>query len=199
MRWWPFLLNTDVPAGGVDRHSYLCRKYGSESRLKRMQAVIVEVGKTVGIDFAFDRIRRTPNTLNAHRLIRFAEARGRGEPMLEAIFEAYFVEGRDIGDPATLANLGAEVGFDIKVVRGFLASTAERESVLVSNERAHRLGINGVPTFVFDHRLIICGAQEPSTLARMMDAARQLHRVADRLPGAAAMLQMSSTAADLFD
>lgn len=99
VRWWPFLLNTDVPAGGVDRHSYLCRKYGSESRLKRMQAVIVEVGKTVGIDFAFDRIRRTPNTLNAHRLIRFAEARGRGEPMLEAIFEAYFVEGETLAIP----------------------------------------------------------------------------------------------------
>lgn len=199
VRWWPFLLHTDVPAGGVDRHSYLCRKYGSEGRLKRMQAAIVEVGAVVGIDFAFERIRRTPNTLNAHRLIRFADARGRGEAMLDAVFKAYFVGGRDIGDPATLVGLGAEVGFDAKMLRSFLASTGDRESVLIGNERAHRLGINGVPTFVFDRRLIICGAQEPPTLARMIDAARQLRLVAGRLPGAPAVPQMSSPADDTFD
>jgi predicted DsbA family dithiol-disulfide isomerase len=199
VRWWPFLLHTDVPAGGVDRYSYLCRKYGSEGRLKRMQAAITEVGAAVRIKFAFDRIRRTPNTLNAHRLIRFAEARGRGEPMLETVFRAYFVGGRDIGDTATLVGLGAEVGFDPNMLRAFLASSGDREGVLIANERAHRLGINGVPTFVFDRRLIICGAQEPATLARMIDAARHLRLVAGRLPGAPEVPQMSSPADDIFD
>ena len=199
VRWWPFLLHTDVPAGGVDRHSYLCRKYGSEGRLKRMQSAIVEVGHTVGIKFAFERIRRTPNTLHAHRLIRFAEMRGRGERMLEAIFQAYFVGGRDIGDAATLIGLGTEVGFDRNVLRTFLASSGDREGVLIANERAHRLGINGVPTFVFDRRLIICGAQEPPTLARMVDAARHLRLVANRLPGAPEVPQMSRPANDIFD
>ncbi len=199
VRWWPFLLHSDVPASGVDRHSYLCRKYGSEGRLKRMQSAIAEVGGGVGINFAFGRIRRTPNTLNAHRLIRFADARGRGEAMLETIFRAYFVGGRDIGDAATLIGLGAEVGFDANAVRAFLASSVDRQSVLIANERAHRLGINGVPTFVFDRRLIICGAQEPPTLARMIDAARNLRLIGDRLPGAPEVPQMSSSAEDIFD
>jgi predicted DsbA family dithiol-disulfide isomerase len=119
--------------------------------------------------------------------------------MLDAVFKAYFAGGRDIGDPATLVGLGAEVGFDAKMLRSFLASTGDREGVLIGNERAHRLGINGVPTFVFDRRLIICGAQEPPTLARMIDAARQLRLVAGRLPGAAAVPQMSSSADDTFD
>jgi predicted DsbA family dithiol-disulfide isomerase len=192
VRWWPFLLHTDVPAAGVDRHVYLCRKYGSEGRLKRMQAAIADVGAGVGIAFAFDRIRRTPNTLLAHRLIRFAEVRGRGEPVLEAVFHAYFVAGRDIGEPAVLAAIGAEAGFEPRVLRAFLTSSAEREGVLIANERAHRLGINGVPTFVFDRRLVICGAQEPMTLARMLDAARELRQLAARLPGAPAVPRMST-------
>lgn len=192
VRWWPFLLHTDVPAAGVDRQAYLCRKYGSEGRLKRMQAAIVDVGSQVGITFAFDRIRRTPNTLAAHRLIRFAEARGRGEAMIEELFRAYFTLGRDIGDPAVLAAVGAETGFEARMLRTFLASSGEREGVLIANERAHRLGINGVPTFVFDRRTVICGAQEPMTLARMLDAARELRHLTARLPGAPAVPRMST-------
>lgn len=199
LRWWPFLLHADVPAVGVDRHAYLCRKYGSEGRLKRMQAAIVEIGAAVGIPFAFERIRRTPNTLAAHRLIRFAEARGCGAAMLEAVFHAYFVAGRDIGDAAVLAAIGAEVGFHPRVVRQFLNTGGEREGVLIANERAHRLGINGVPTFAFDRRMVICGAQEPATLARMLDAARELHRVTARLPGAPAVPRMSPLPEVSFD
>ncbi len=194
MRWWPFLLHTDVP-GRRRRPTFLSLPQVRQRRPAEADAGGDRRGRhRVGIDFAFERIRRTPNTLNAHRLIRFAEARGRGEAMLEAVFEAYFVGGQDIGDPATLVGLGAELGFDAKMLRAFLVSTGDREGVVIGNERAHRLGINGVPTFVFDRRLIICGAQEPPTLARMIDAARQLRLVAARMPGAPAVPQMSPPA-----
>jgi predicted DsbA family dithiol-disulfide isomerase len=186
LRWWPFLLHTDVPAGGVDRQAYLCRKYGSEGRLKRMQAAIIEVGAGVGIGFAFERIRRTPNTLLAHRLIRFADGRGMADPVLEAVFHAYFVEGRDIGDLQVLIGVAAAAGFDARGIRAFLASGGEREGVLIANERAHRLGINGVPTFVFDRRMVICGAQDPATLARLLDAASELRHMTLRAPSSPA-------------
>lgn len=180
---WPFILNPEVPPPGADRQSYLCRKYGSDARLRRMHDAIEEVGRGIGLRFAFDAIRWTPNTMLAHRFLLYADGQDRGEEALEAVFAAYFQHGRDIGDPRVLVSIGATVGLDPRAIGSFLKTLAARERVLIANQRAHRLGINGVPTFVFDNRLIICGAQEPATLARMLDAASQITAVFGQLPG----------------
>jgi predicted DsbA family dithiol-disulfide isomerase len=171
--WWPFLLNPDLPPEGIDRTTYLIRKFGSEARVGRIHVAIADVGQSVEIDFAFDRIRRTPNTVNAHRLVRFAAVHGRADRTVEALFYNHFVRGRDIGDTGVLTQIGSEVGLDVRLLRLYLRSDADLASVYAENARAHRLGINGVPAFVFNGAFVTCGAQEPTVLARIIDVARE--------------------------
>jgi predicted DsbA family dithiol-disulfide isomerase len=173
LSWWPFLLNPDLPPEGVDRTTYLIRKFGGEARVSRIQVAIAEVGQSVEIDFAFERIRRAPNTVNAHRLIRFAGLYGRATQMVEALFHSYFVRGRDIGDPKVLVQIGSDLNLDVPLLRAYLRSDADLSIIYGENARAHRLGINGVPAFVFEGSFVTCGAQEPAILARMMDVAHE--------------------------
>lgn len=172
LKWWPFLLNPEMPAEGIDRTSYLVRKYGSETRVGRIYGAISEVGQSVEIDFDFDRIRRAPNTVNAHRLIRFAGVRGRAEAAVEALFFSHFIEARDVGAVAVLLDIGAELGLDPHALKSYLESDEDAALIYEENARAHRLGINGVPSFVFGGSSVISGAQEPQVLARMLDVAR---------------------------
>lgn len=181
LEWWPFLLNPDLPPEGIDRTTYLIRKFGSEARVGRIHVAIADVGQSVEIDFAFDRLRRTPNTVNAHRLIRFAGLYKRADRVVEALFYNHFVRGRDIGDVAVLIQIGGEIGLDTRLLRMYLRSDADLAMIYAENARAHRLGINGVPAFVFNGALVTCGAQEPGVLARIIDVARE----AEPLPAAA--------------
>ena len=171
IHWRAFLLNPDIPAEGIERDLYLIRKFGSESRVRRVQGTLQEAGQSVEIPFAFDRIRRTPNSVNAHRLAFFAEREGAAEATVEALFRAFFLEGRDIGDSEVLADIGEESGLDRDEVARHLAGPDDIARVNEENSRAHRLGINGVPSFVFNRRFVISGAQDPQVLARIMDAA----------------------------
>lgn len=173
LSWWPFLLNPDLPPEGLDRSSYMIRKFGSEARVGRIHMAIADVGQSVEINFAFDRIRRTPNTVNAHRLIRFAGLYGRANEMVEATFYNYFVRGRDIGDDRVLVQIGGELDLDVRLLRAYLRGDADVAMIYSENARAHRLGINGVPAFVFEGAFVTCGAQESAVLARMMDVARE--------------------------
>ncbi len=169
--WRPFLLNPDLAPQGVPRQDYLVRKFGGEDRARRLHGTIAELGRAEGIDLRFDRIRRVPHSLDAHRLVRWAGRFGAADAMVEATFAAYFTEGVDIGDPIALAQLVAPLGLDPGAARRFLATAAEVESVHNDNLRAHRLGINGVPCFVVAGRHAIAGAQEPEVLERMLDVA----------------------------
>ena len=166
----PFLLNPDMPPRGMARAEYLQRKFGGEDRARRLHAAIAEVGRGEGIVFRFDRIARTPSTVEAHRLVRLAAAEGRAAALVDALFAAHFRDGRDIGDRATLAAIWAETGLigdpAMHGPAGFGA-----DAVHADNLRAHRLGINGVPCFVFGERHAIAGAQEPEVLDRMLDIA----------------------------
>ena len=171
IHWRAFLLNPNMPAEGVERDLYLIRKFGSESRIRRVQGTLLEAGQSVEIPFAFDRIRRTPNSVNAHRLAFLAEREGRAEAAVEALFRAFFLDGRDIGDCRVLADIGAENGLDRAEVARYLAGAEDAARVNEENGRAHRLGINGVPSFVFNRRFVISGAQDPQVLARIVDAA----------------------------
>lgn len=169
--WRPFLLNPDLAPQGVGRQEYLVRKFGGEERARRLHGTIAELGRAEGVEFRFDRIRRVPHSLDAHRLVRWAGRQGAADQMVEALFEAYFEQGADIGEPGVLAAVAGRLGFDAVAARRFLATVAEVEAVHADNLRAHRLGINGVPCFVVAGRHAIAGAQEPEVLERLLDVA----------------------------
>lgn len=171
-RWWPFLINPDLPSAGLDRVDFLTRKFGSEARVSRLYRAIAHVGRSVRIDFDFDRIDRVPNSLHAHRLVCMAARAGRADAAVEALFESHFVRGLDIGNRLVLAHIGASIGLQPTAVTTFLMSDADTELVLEENARAQQLGINGVPAFVFAGMFVVCGAQDPKALTRMLDAAR---------------------------
>jgi predicted DsbA family dithiol-disulfide isomerase len=171
LTWRPFLLNPDMPRMGMSRPDYVVRKFGGEDRARRLYASIAEIGRAEGIMFRFDRIKRTPSSIDAHRLVRYAARFGRADAMVEALFSAHFTDGHDIGDHGVLMSVAAACGLDTFPVRRFLQSDEDLEGVHADNLRAHRLGINGVPCFVIGGRHAIAGAQEPEVIERLLDVA----------------------------
>ncbi len=169
--WRPFVLNPEMPRAGMARPEYAVRKFGGEDRARRLYASISELGRAEGVLFRFDRIRRTPSSLDAHRLVRFAARFGRADIMVEALFSAHFTDGLDIGDSASLCLIAAACGLDPAAARGFLATDEEIDAIHAENLRSHRLGINGVPCFVVAGRHAIAGAQEPEVIERLLDVA----------------------------
>lgn len=171
--WRPFLLNPDLPLEGIDRQTYLDRKFGGPARVQRIHGAVQTAGRTEGIEFAFDRISRTPNTLHSHRLIRFASQEGREPETVEALYRAYFCQGRDIGQLDELIRIGAELGMAEASLADYLLSDADIAAVMSDNSRAHRLGVNGVPCMILDGTYALAGAQEPDILLRVIDIARE--------------------------
>ncbi len=171
--WRPFLLNPDLPPDGMDRKLYLDRKFGGAARVQRVHAAVSAAGLSEGIDFDFDSITRMPNSLNSHRLIRYASASGREADVVEALYKAYFLQGQDIGNVAVLADLGALFGLDRDELQSYLSSEADASTVLADNARAHRLGVNGVPCLILDGSYALAGAQEPDILLRLIDIVRE--------------------------
>lgn len=171
MTWQPFLLNPDMPRAGMSRPDYIVRKFGGEERARRLYASISEIGRAEGLLFRFDIIRRTPNSLDAHRLVRFASRYGRADAIVSALFSAHFTEGRDIGDIMVLGEIAEACGLDARAAEWFLTGDDEIDAVHADNLRAHRLGINGVPCFVIGGRHAIAGAQEPEVIERLLDVA----------------------------
>ena len=188
IRWRPFLLNPHMPKDGIEQSSYLIRKFGSENRVRRIYAALAEAGRSVDIDFAFERIDRAPNSINAHRLVRYADRFGLASRCVEAVYVGYFVDGLDIGNIEALTKLAVGLGIPRAEARRFLNGEAELDWVEEENARAHRLGINGVPAFVVDGQSAISGAQEPTVLARLIDAAQaQAQAIADGVDPQTAM------------
>ena len=171
LTWRPFLLNPDMPRAGMSRSDYVVRKFGGEDRARRLYSQISEIGRTEGILFRFERIQRTPSSINAHRLVRFAVRHGRADAVVEALFSAHFTDGADISDIGVLMAVAHACGLDAILARDFLATDDEVDSVHADNLRAHRLGINGVPCFVISGRHAIAGAQEPEVIERLLDVA----------------------------
>jgi predicted DsbA family dithiol-disulfide isomerase len=171
LHWRPFLLNPDIAPGGVPRQDWLTRKFGGEDRARRLHAAIADLGAAEGIEFRFDLVRRIPSSLDAHRLVRWASRQGPVDGLVRSIFQNYFAQGVDIGQPLALAALAGAEGFDREVAARFLAGPGETEWVHLENLRAHRLGINGVPCFLVDGQHAIAGAQEPEVLERLIEVA----------------------------
>ena len=187
VEWRPFQLNPDMPADGVDRQRYMVAKFGSEERVAEIFGAIEEAGEPEGIQFVFDRIARTPNTMNSHRLIEFAGQRGAQDAVVEALFRRYFEQGEDIGDCAVLEAAGVDGGLDEDEVRRFLSGTEGAEQVRSESEAASRMGISGVPCFIFEGKYAVSGAQPPDVFERVFElaAAARADTAADSPPPAA--------------
>lgn len=171
INWRPFLLNPELPPAGMDRGAYLAGKFGSESRIRRVYGAITDVGLSVEIGFNFETIRHTPNTIDAHRLVRFAAHQGKAEGTVEALFQSYFVEGLNIGEADVLVAIADNLSMDSEALDALLKGDEGIDDIYEANADAHRLGINGVPTYVFNENMIISGAQDQNVLSRMLDAA----------------------------
>lgn len=173
LRWRPFLLNPDMAEDGMPRGAYLERKFGGPARVRRMLASLREAGLGEDIAFNFDAIRRTPNTLDSHRLVRLAAERGKAGPVVEGLFRTYFLDGRDTGDQHVLADIAQAAGLDGAEVLDMLQGQTGRSEVFMENAHTHRMSINGVPCFIFDGAYGIAGAQDPDILVRMIDMATE--------------------------
>ena len=169
--WRPFLLNPDMPRAGMSRFDYVVRKFGGEERARRLYAAVTLLGHGEGIDFRFERVIHIPSSVDAHRLVGWADRHGRGTEIVEALFTAHFTEGRDIGDFMTLTTIAAAAGLDALQAAAYLRSREGADVVHGENLRAHRLGISGVPCFVIGDRMAVSGAQEPEVFNRLLDIA----------------------------
>ncbi len=157
--WRAFQLNPSMPASGMDRRTYLCKKFGGADAAERAYGHIEASARQAGLDIRFDAIKRTPNTLDAHRLIRFAGRRERQGAMVDRLFRAYFLEGLDISDPRTLVKLSADSGLDADECERFLAGSEARNEVLSEDIRARRSGVAGVPCYFSSGALVANGAR----------------------------------------
>jgi predicted DsbA family dithiol-disulfide isomerase len=172
VRWHPFQLNPELPRAGVARRAYLEDKFGGPERAAQVYARVAAAAATVGIAFAFERIERQPNTLDAHRLIAWAQARRDAGDLVERLFRAYFIEGRAIGEREVLAEIAGEAGFDAAHARARLESDAGIEEIARMDRRAREIGVGGVPFFIFNEQIAVSGAQEPDVLVDAMGKAR---------------------------
>lgn len=161
VRWLPFQLNPTMPMEGISRREYRIKKFGSWERSQELDAKVVAVGKEEGIDFAFDRIERTPNTLDAHRLIWLAEVEGVQDDVVEALFRAYFTDGRDISNRQTLIDVVAEAGLDRSRAEAVLNGGEGMEAIQEAEGLSQRHRVDGVPFFVIDGKITLAGAQPP--------------------------------------
>ncbi|HSA60814.1 MAG TPA: DsbA family oxidoreductase [Nitrospiraceae bacterium] len=161
--WRPFQLNPTMPKAGMDRRVYLEAKFGGPAAMKSIQDRVAAVGTSVGIDFAFDRIARTPNTFDAHRLIWLAQREGRQDEAVEELFHGYFVEGLELATHEGLLLIAERAGLSREKTLAFLQSNEGIVEVQGEEARGHRLGIRGVPYFVFNGSTTISGAQPVET------------------------------------
>lgn len=168
--WHAFQLNPDMPEEGMDRRTYLETKFGGPERAREIYARVAAEGSKESIPFAFDAIKRTPNTLESHRLVRWAAGQPGGQdPLVEALFEAYFINGEDVGDRQTLVRVAMRAGLDGDAVRTFLEGGEERGEVEQEDLRARMAGITGVPCFIVDGKIAIPGAVEPQVFFQVFD------------------------------
>lgn len=169
--WRPFQLNPEMPARGMSREAYLAAKFGGPERATRIYDNIREAGSGIGIDFRFDRIKRTPSTLDSHRLIRWALAENLQNEVVQMLFDAYFCNGQDIGDHDVLSAIAESAGLDSTKVAQKLADGTDLELVRQEDAMARSMGINGVPCFIVDRKYAVSGAQDVPVFHKVFDLA----------------------------
>jgi predicted DsbA family dithiol-disulfide isomerase len=171
IRWHPFQLNPDMPREGIERKAYRIRKFGSWERSQEVDAQVSAAGRGEGIAFNFDRQARTPNTLDAHRVIWLAGERGVQDAVAEALFLAYFTDGRDLSDRNTLAEVATGAGLNRSEVDELLVGDTGLDVVRAGEERARHLGVSGVPFFIVNGKVALSGAQPPELFRQAFEQA----------------------------
>lgn len=168
IEWHPFQLNPDMPAEGMDRRAYLEGKFGGKEGAVRAYAPVVEHAEAAGLKIDFEGMKRTPNTIDAHRLIHWAGIEGRQTAAVSALFEAYFVQSRDIGDHEVLADIADSIEMDAAIVAKLLQSDADIEDIRKRDAHSRSMGVNSVPTFIVAGQHAVPGAQPPELWARVI-------------------------------
>ncbi len=179
VHWRPYYLNDWVPREGMSRNEYLTTKFGSPERYKEIAGRVQQAAAAEGLTYAVDKISRQPNTADAHRLIRWAEAIGKAADMKQALMDLYFTEGADLTEPAVLAKAAGSVGLDVGQTRKRLESDEDVAQVEREAEQAKEAGIQGVPMFIFGGKFAVSGAQAPEYLADAIERAAQEREAAE--------------------
>ena len=182
IQWHPFQLNPDMPADGMDRRAYLEAKFGSKEGAIQAYLPVANAAEDSGLEINLEAITRTPNTLNAHRLIHWAGLEEKQNAMVDRLFKAYFIEGKDLGDLEVLADLAAEAGMERDVTARLLASDADRDDISARDADARAKGVNSVPTFVISNQHVVPGAQPADLWMRVID---EILEQIDAAPGEA--------------
>jgi predicted DsbA family dithiol-disulfide isomerase len=176
VHWNPFQLNPDMPEEGCDRAAYRAQKFGNPDRVRQIDERVTAAAASVGLNFRLDQILRTPNTLDAHRLIWFAGREGFQDAVMEAVFAAYFTQGRDIGDRDVLADCAARGGMDRAAVADLLGGEVAAAEMLAADRAAREAGVNGVPSFFLDGYGLYSGAMPAETMAEALRKGHQILR-----------------------
>ena len=173
IEWHPFQLNPDMPAGGMDRRTYLERKFGGKEGAVNAYMPVLEHARAAGLDIDFEAMQRTPNTLDAHRLIHWAGIEGRQTAAVSALFAAYSQDGRDIGERDVLADIADGVGMDASVVRRLLASDCDADEIRARDAHSREMGVTSVPTFIVAGKHAVPGAQPPELWLKVIGDLRE--------------------------
>ena len=171
MRYRPYRLDPTIPRDGLDRAAYMAARFGADAKLDEAHAAIAAEGVKEDIAFDWAAIRKRPNTVNSHRLIRWAEAQGVQDEVVERLFIAYFENGEDIGDIRVLADIADLCGMDGGEVADLLESDTDIALVEREDKLAHEMGVTGVPAMIFGNKIAVSGAREPEVLAMVIDKA----------------------------
>lgn len=171
VRWRPFQLDPTIPEDGMDRQEYLQNKFGGPDGAKEVYDRVRDAGAEEGIGFKFEDIKKSPNTVNAHRLIRWASSFDAQEKMVERLFNLYFIEGADLTDHAILLDAAEAAGMERDVVKQLLESDADKDSVREEIVMAGQMGVTGVPCFIVDQKYAVMGAQPADVIAGAIDKA----------------------------
>lgn len=168
IEWHPFQLNPDMPEGGMDRRDYLERKFGGKEGAVKAYAPIVEMSEKIGLDINFEAMKVTPNTIDAHRLIHWAGIEERQTFVVDLLFKAYFVEGRDIGDHEVLADIADMAEMDAALVTKLLGTDNDTADIRKRDAHSREMGVNSVPTFIVANQHAVPGAQPPETWVQVI-------------------------------
>jgi predicted DsbA family dithiol-disulfide isomerase len=186
VHWRPFQLNPEMPREGVVRASYRAAKFGSAERSAAADARVAQAGAVAGLEFRHDLMLRTPNTVDAHRVVHLAGALGLQHEVVERLFRAYFQEGVDVGDRAELARLAGEAGMDAEEVSEFLASDALEAEVVAEDAQFRAGGLSGVPTFALAGHVLFSGAMPAEDIAEAFQKGLRILRERGVVPARAA-------------
>ncbi len=171
--WHPFQLHPDMPLEGADRKEFTAKKFGSPERAKALYEQVANAGRAVGLDLQFSKIKRSPNTLNSHRVIKWAQSAGCQDQVVENLFQAFFMDGKDLGDIDVLVEAAVAAGMDEVIVRDLLNSDRDLDLVAAEDARAREMGVSGVPFFIIDEKYALSGAQDSSVILQVIEQIEQ--------------------------